>query len=101
MRGSCWVQQDPLNQVGDVQEANRYVYAGNNPVDFTDPSGCSIRKFVTCVSTRVSTKYAVTVARCSRLLSAPVFGWQAFLGCVGVFCGPKTISAAWRCKGRL
>lgn len=34
-----WTQQDPLNQIADLREANRYVYVGCDPVKFTDPTG--------------------------------------------------------------
>jgi RHS repeat-associated protein len=40
-----WTQVDPLDQVGDVREANRYGYVGGDPVNVTDPSGTAI-----CVS---------------------------------------------------
>jgi hypothetical protein len=35
------MQQDPIMSPGDLQDANRYVYAGDSPIDFTDPSGLS------------------------------------------------------------
>jgi RHS repeat-associated protein len=34
-----WTQQDPLNQAADLNEANRYTYAGGDPVNSVDPSG--------------------------------------------------------------
>jgi RHS repeat-associated protein len=34
-----WTQQDPLNQVGDLAQANRYVYAGTDPINQQDPFG--------------------------------------------------------------
>ena len=34
-----WTQQDPLDQTGDLYEGNRYVYAGGDPVNLTDPLG--------------------------------------------------------------
>jgi RHS repeat-associated protein len=34
-----WTQQDPLDQVGDLREGNRYVYVGGDPVNFSDPTG--------------------------------------------------------------
>jgi RHS repeat-associated protein len=34
-----WTQQDPLDQYENVREANRYLYAGANTVNVTDPSG--------------------------------------------------------------
>ena len=37
-----WSQQDPLRgQLKDPTSLNRYVYAGDDPVNFTDPSGKS------------------------------------------------------------
>ncbi len=37
-----WTQQDPLDQTGDLYEGNRYVYAGGDPVNLTDPTGTHI-----------------------------------------------------------
>jgi RHS repeat-associated protein len=34
-----WTQQDPVVSLVDPLNWNRYVYAGNDPVNFTDPSG--------------------------------------------------------------
>jgi hypothetical protein len=34
-----WSQPDPINQVDDVVQSNRYGYVGGNPVGFSDPSG--------------------------------------------------------------
>ncbi len=35
-----WSQQDPLRgQLNDPTSLNRYVYAGDDPVNLTDPSG--------------------------------------------------------------
>ena len=34
-----WAQQDPIDQAGDLREANRYSYAGMDPVNMVDPSG--------------------------------------------------------------
>ncbi len=37
-----WTQQDPVNSATDVQQLNRYAYAGADPVNFTDLAGTSI-----------------------------------------------------------
>jgi RHS repeat-associated protein len=34
-----WTQRDPLNQAFSPREANRYLYAGQDPVNLTDPTG--------------------------------------------------------------
>lgn len=34
-----WSQEDPLNQSSDLSQANRYSFAGDNPVSNEDPSG--------------------------------------------------------------
>jgi RHS repeat-associated protein len=34
-----WTQQDPLDQINNVRQANRYAYAGDDPINNIDPSG--------------------------------------------------------------
>ena len=34
-----WTQADPLDQASDLRQANRYVYAGSDPVNLSDASG--------------------------------------------------------------
>jgi hypothetical protein len=34
-----WTQVDPLNQVADLQQANRFIYAGQDPINGTDSAG--------------------------------------------------------------
>jgi RHS repeat-associated protein len=36
-----WTQQDPLNQLSDLAQANRYIYAGGDPIGGSDPDGLS------------------------------------------------------------
>jgi RHS repeat-associated protein len=38
-----WTQQDPVGgSLGDLNAANRYTYADDNPVNVTDPTGLSV-----------------------------------------------------------
>jgi RHS repeat-associated protein len=37
-----WSQEDPVSHLGDLTQGNQYAYAGDNPVNYTDPSGRSL-----------------------------------------------------------
>jgi hypothetical protein len=43
-----WTQQDPVGgSLGDLNSANRYAYAGDDPVNATDPSGkCTLGELI-------------------------------------------------------
>ena len=43
-----WSQQDPLSQVADPRQANRYGYAAGDPVNNTDPTGLVTRPSIGC-----------------------------------------------------
>ena len=47
-----WTQQDPVGgSLGDLNSANRYTYAGDDPVNAVDPSGrFSLDAFFTCLT---------------------------------------------------
>jgi RHS repeat-associated protein len=34
-----WTQQDPLSQIGSPTQEDRFVYAGSDPINFSDPTG--------------------------------------------------------------
>jgi RHS repeat-associated protein len=38
---ATWTQQDPINQITSLTQANHYTYAGSNPINNTDPTGLS------------------------------------------------------------
>jgi RHS repeat-associated protein len=41
---ATWTQQDPINQIASLTEANHYTYVGGNPVNAVDPTGRGILK---------------------------------------------------------
>jgi RHS repeat-associated protein len=41
---SRWTQIDPIDQAGDLREANRYAYAGDDPIGLADPGGLCLVK---------------------------------------------------------
>ncbi len=42
-----WTQQDPVaGSIGDPSGVNRYVYVGDDPVNFVDPDGFARKKFL-------------------------------------------------------
>jgi RHS repeat-associated protein len=47
-----WTQQDPINSYVDLTQANRYAYAGGDPINSVDPDGTSTRlgRFIYCVA---------------------------------------------------
>jgi len=72
-----WTQVDPLNQMEDLREANRYAYAAGDPVNLTDPSGCGVTAFVYCAA-------AYCGARTFKCFAAILPGRIAF--CVAAIC---------------
>jgi RHS repeat-associated protein len=68
----------------DPMEFNqRYAYAGNNPVAYTDPSG-------------LCPACAVPVAGAPYFIGAGVVAIGATIYCLDVECGVDTLGAAWR-----
>lgn len=54
-----FTQQDPRDQVGDLRQGNRYLYAGDDPVNFVDPSGELVPALVVAGAVRYySTRWA-------------------------------------------
>jgi RHS repeat-associated protein len=64
-----WTQKDPLNLFQDPTQGNRYVYAGADPVNRTDPTG---QDFLGCVLGIGSG--VVAVASAPAAVTPPTFG---------------------------
>ncbi len=71
-----WTQLDPLDQAGDLREGNRYIYAGSDPVNLTDPTGTislgDIGDIVKGVGRLLT---AATVVYCAG--RGTIAGWEA------------------------
>jgi len=49
-----WTQQDPVGgSLGDLNSANRYTYANDDPVNVVDPSGRDVWECVSAISAAV------------------------------------------------
>lgn len=59
-----WTQPDPMEQPLDPVQANRYSYAGGNPINKADPSGCG---YYTCFYNCMKTYSAVASYRCHQM----------------------------------
>jgi hypothetical protein len=49
-----FTQRDPLNQINDLTQANRYAYVSGDPVNLTDPTGAGILSDAGKVVSKVS-----------------------------------------------
>lgn len=89
-----WTQQDPIDQVESLQEANRYGYVGGDPINTVDPSGCkrSIPKFIRCLAARGCNGWSL--ATCVPPFKVTP---EDILSCITVKCG----EAAAQCAGYL
>ena len=85
-----WTQQDPLRQVTDPTQVNRYPYAGDDPVNNVDPSGCGKRQVWQCL--RRWCPIAAAQA-CARLMPLPWVGAYAVAACAAVVAP----ACAWWC----
>jgi RHS repeat-associated protein len=64
-----WTQLDPLDHVGDLRQANRYVYVGGDPTNLDDPDGTAL-PFLAAVVVGTGLRFAGTrlaTAGASRL----------------------------------
>jgi RHS repeat-associated protein len=59
-----WTQLDPLDHAGDLRQANRYGYAGDDPINLTDPSGKALPG-VAAVAAAGAIRYGIARASAS------------------------------------
>jgi RHS repeat-associated protein len=67
-----WTQQDALEVMADPSRANRYQYAGSNPVNYADPTGKVAFTLSGCVG------YGLAV--CGGVSYSTVTGWGGTVG---------------------
>ena len=93
-----WTQQDPVGgSLGDLNSANRYVYANDNPVNAVDPSGKAVGD---CGSSAINiTSWPFGVGQVSITISlvsswGPISWWGGTLFITGM--GSATAIPVWR-----
>jgi len=83
-----WSQQDPVRgQLNDPTSLNRYLYAGDDPVNVTDPSG---RDWWDCFKAGVHILFALLGA---WLASAGIVAWLAAALFPALLSPPTAIAA--------
>jgi RHS repeat-associated protein len=100
-----WTQADPLDQPGDLRNGNRYVYAGGDPVNLSDPTGLShggsqaFRIFRRCMAAELSFVSNSCIEDC---FSCALVGFnvdtKACFHCVAC-AGPRAFRAVRYCYG--
>jgi RHS repeat-associated protein len=58
-----WTQQDPLNQIGSTTQGDRFLFAGSDPINLSDPRGLSVEGEVF--------NTALTVGSCTTATDGP------------------------------
>ncbi len=56
-----WTQRDSLSHIGDLQQGNRYAYAGDDPINNTDPSGADLLADIGIVASTITLIAAIPV----------------------------------------
>ena len=58
-----WTQTDPIDQPADLRQANRYLFAGDDPVNLSDPSGTLVPALLAAAAIRYGTaRYVANVS---------------------------------------
>jgi RHS repeat-associated protein len=71
-----WTQQDPLDQVGELREGNRYAYVGADPINLIDPTGTiSLGDIGDIIKGVGKLLTAATVVYCAS--RGTIAGWEA------------------------
>jgi RHS repeat-associated protein len=87
-----WTQRDPLRQLGDLGQADRYVYAGGSPIAQADPSGACI--VLSCDTYSTIGKVGVTAADVGYLTISGATAADACVESLGVGCAATFTATA-------
>jgi len=91
-----WTQQDPIRQIGSFHQSDRCPYAGDDPINLTDPNGLYFgESWVTMLVTFVS-ENADTIGWGALTVAAGGLTTVTFLACEEGTAGAGTLSACMR-----
>jgi RHS repeat-associated protein len=71
-----WTQQDAIDRIADLREGNLYVYAGDDPLNYVDPSGQGIGDVL-----KTAGKAVATVGLAAGTVASGVATGAATAGC--------------------
>jgi len=97
-----WTQQDPLNQIADLTQADRYSFDGGDPINLTDQTGCRslASAYALCVKRCVTVQYGLKKHRCDFLHHIPLVGHEYEAGChAGIIAAATLYCTGGYCGG--
>jgi RHS repeat-associated protein len=77
-----WTQLDPLEHQADPTQANRYGYAGQDPTNETDATGCGYAEYYACIAECIPYQLMTREANCRKYLDWPIIGARLYAACV-------------------
>jgi RHS repeat-associated protein len=84
---ATWAQQDPINQITSLTQANHYAYVGGNPIDNTDPTGLCLVD-IACDAQKKALRNLKTAASRTVSQTAGCVGAARAVAPLAAFYGP-------------